>query len=95
MVFSYPIRLLSILLCILISISSIASSRDSFSSKNGNDFPLKEKDLFYAIKCFDWYRLSNSSIRITDRYDFSLNDNAWDTIQEYAVLCIWPNNWVC
>ena len=45
MVFSYPIRLLSILLCILISISSIASSRDSFSSKNGNDFPLKEEDL--------------------------------------------------
>ena len=44
-----------------------------------------EKDLYYAIHKFNWYRLGNSSIRIQDRYDFAYDKDHWATIQGFAV----------
>ena len=43
-----------------------------------------EQDLYYAIHEFYWFRLSNSYIRISDRYDFETDGYDW-SIQGIAV----------
>ena len=54
-----------------------------------NSGSTQERDLYYAIHLFSWYRLSNSYIRIVDGYDFAYDKNYWGTIQGYAVAVMY------
>ena len=62
---------------------SVMYGTDSFELDGSSS--AAEKDLYYAIHSFTWYRLTNGNIRITDRYDFHYDKDYWGTIQGYAV----------
>ena len=68
--------------------------RNNYSVSEGGDrfestATTIETDLYYSIHVFLWKRLSNSNIRIYDRYDFSYDKSYWGSIQGIAVSFMW------
>ncbi|MCR5767399.1 MAG: hypothetical protein K6G45_02775 [Lachnospiraceae bacterium] len=44
-----------------------------------------EKDLYYGIHLFNWYKTSGTFITITDFYDFAVDKQHYNNIQNYAI----------